>query len=202
MAPARNWQTAVDWDRVATWTADIVAGEFGTIQPVFEAQTGRTPTVILAPAAEQVMVPPLRFLLDYWSALPAAGDLPGYRQIDALDMRPALGYVTLIDVVDGGRDFRYRLYGSVIARISDLDVTGRLMSDFPASAYVVEFALAVTRAALQRRLPIYTERTPALAENTARWQRLLLPLVDDAGDVTRFLAGTVPIGRDGRVIRT
>jgi hypothetical protein len=49
-------------------------------------------------------------------------------------------------------------------------------------------------------LPIYTERTPTSAERTTRWQRLALPLVDDTGAVMRFLAGTVPIDRDGRVI--
>jgi hypothetical protein len=145
--------------------------------------------------------PQLRFLRDHWSRLADGGAPPHYRQIDPLAMRPALGYVMLLDAVEGGRDFRYRLYGSLIARVSNLDMTGRLLSDHTASPYVTELGLAVNRAALQRRLPIYTERTPAAAERTIRWQRLALPLVDDAGTVTRLLAGTVPVARDGRIIR-
>jgi hypothetical protein len=115
-------------------------------------------------------------------------------------MRPALGYVLLADIVEGGRDFRYRLYGSITARVSDVEMTGRLMSEFPASSYVMEFTLATTRAARQRREPLYTERTPAAAERTTRWQRLMLPYVDDTGAITRILIGTVPIAGDGRVI--
>ena len=190
----------LDRARITSWAAQIAADEFGTIEAVFYAHTRQRPTVVWAPSAEQINTPQLRFLHDYWSALAANGTLPNRRKIDPLAMRPALGYVMLIDVVEGGLDFRYRLYGSIIARVSELDMTGRLMSAHPASAYVTEFALAVTRAAVQRRLPIYSERTPALAAKTVRWQRLALPLIDDAGEVTRFLAASVPIGRDGRVI--
>jgi hypothetical protein len=190
----------LDWARVASWAAQIAADDFGAIQAVFYAHTRQRPTVLWAPSTEQINTPQLRFLRDYWSALAADGTLPNRKQIDPFAMRPALGYVMLIDVVEGGLDFRYRLYGSIIARVSQLDMTGRLMSAHPASAYVTEFALAANRAAVQRRLPIYTERTPALAAKTTRWERLALPLVDDAGEVTRFLAGSVPIARDGRVI--
>jgi hypothetical protein len=189
----------LDWDRVARWTSQVAAGEFGDIGATFETNTGQPPTVIWSPVAEDIAAPQLRFLLDYWSTL-ADGALPNLRQIDPFAMRPALGYVMLIDVVESGRDFRYRLYGSIIAGVSNLDMTGRLMSDHSASAYVTEFALAVNRAVGRRRLPIYTERTPTSAERTTRWQRLALPLVDDAGAVMRLLAGTVPIDRDGRVI--
>lgn len=190
----------IDWERVARWSGQIAAGELGDIRAVFAARTGQPPTLIWSPAAERVTAPQLRFLLDHWSTLADGGTPPNYRQIDPSAMRPALGYVMLLDAVDGGRDFRYRLYGSLIARASDLDMTGRLLSDHPASSYVTEFGLAVYRAALQRPRPIYTERTPAAAERTTRWQRLALPLVDDAGRVTRLLAGTVPVARDGRVI--
>jgi hypothetical protein len=126
--------------------------------------------------------------------------LPHRRRVDPAAMRPALGYVMLLDVLDGGRDFRFRLYGSIIARVSHLDMTSRLMSEHPASTYVNEFGVAVNRAIVQRRLPLYTERTPALAEQTTRWQRIALPLADESGAVTRLLAGTVPLTRDGRVL--
>lgn len=198
--PPGQCRPALDWTRVESWAAQIAANDFGAIEAVFYAHTRQRPTVVWAPSAEQISAPQLRFLLDYWSTLAANGALPTRRQIDPFAIRPALGYVMLIDVVEGGRDFRYRLYGSIIAWVSELDMTGRLMSAHPASIYVTEFALAANRAAVQRRLPIYTERTPALAAKTTRWQRLALPLIDDAGEVTCFLAAAAPIARDGRVI--
>jgi hypothetical protein len=189
-----------DWARVDRWAQQICAGAYTDVERVFLAQTEQKPTIVWSPTAESIAAPQLRFLLQYWTGLAPDGAVPNRRRIDPLAMRPALGYVMLIDIVDRGRDFRYRLYGSTIALISQLDMTGRLMSEHPASTYVNEFGLAANRAVLSRRLPLYTERTPALAERTTRWQRIAMPLADDSGEITRLLAGTVPIARDGRII--
>ena len=82
----------------------------------------------------------------------------------------------LLDLVEGGRDFRYRLYGSMIASISGFDMTGKLLSEHPASPYVAEFALASYRAAVQRREPVFRERHPVGAPYSsaaqARWMRV------------------------------
>lgn len=198
--PATSAKPPCDWERVESWTRHIAVGDFAAVDAVFITHTGHAPTIVWEPAAETITAGQLRFLLQYWSSLMAGGRLPQQRQIDPLAMRPALGYVMLIDVVDGGHDFRYRLYGSTIAQISQLDMTGRLMSEHPASTYVNEFGLAANRAIVRRRLPLYTERTPALAERTTRWQRLALPFTDDTGAVTRLLVGTVPVARDGSVL--
>jgi len=144
---------------------------------------------------------PLRFLAQFWSALTRDGELPHHDKIDPLALQPALGYLMLLDVIEGGMDFRYRLYGSTIANISGFDLTGRLMSEHPASTYVVEFNLAVTRAALRRRTPLYTTRNPLGAQDTKTWPRLALPFSDRDGAVARFLVGTVAIGADGRLVR-
>ncbi|MGH7123858.1 MAG: hypothetical protein ACREFI_05760, partial [Stellaceae bacterium] len=101
---------------------------------------------------------------------------------------------------DNGRNFRYRLYGSIVAQVSGFDMTGKLLSAHPASAYVTEFSIASACASLGQARPLYTERQPARAEKTMRWPRLLLPLRDDSGEATRLLVGSVPIGRGGRVV--
>ncbi len=113
-------------------------------------------------------------------------------------MKPALGYVMLVDLVRGGEDFRYRLYGSRVAAISGFDVTGRLVSEHPASAYIIEFTLALYRAALRRRLPVFSAHGPPATLHTAAWHRLVLPLADATGEVMRFLVGIVPIAYNGR----
>lgn len=107
----------------------------------------------------------------------------------------------LLDLVDDGRDFRYRLYGSMVASVSGFDMTGKLLSEHPASPYVTEFALAGYRAAVQRREPLYSERHLVGTALATRWQRIALPLIGDDGTVVRLLAGTAPLGRDGRTLR-
>jgi hypothetical protein len=108
----------------------------------------------------------------------------------------------LMDTVEGGRDFRYRLFGSIIASHSGFDMTGKLLSEHRSSPYVIEFGIAASRAAVQRRKPLYSARSPLGAVQTVSWQRIALPLVDDSRAVVRLLAGTAPIARDGRIIRT
>jgi hypothetical protein len=191
---------SIDWDRVERWSAEIAAGDLRSIDQAFEAHNVTAPRVQWRPTPEQLTTAPLRFLAEYWEGLRQQERLPHHRQVDALAMRPALGYIMLVDVVDRGRDFRYRLYGSIVARVSGVDLTGHLTSTHHASIYVTEFALASYRACWRLRTPLYTERTPALAERTTLWQRLALPLVDDTGEVVRFLVGSVPLSRDGRIL--
>jgi hypothetical protein len=193
---------ALDWQRADQWTVDILAGDMTAIEAVFIENGAQPPSLAWNPSAGQAGAPAMRFLMDYWRDNAPAGTLPHLKQIDPAELRPALGYLMLLDAVDGGRDYRYRLYGSIVASVSGFDMTGKLLSEHPASAYVTEFAIASYRAALRRRAPVYTERSPVGAVQAIRWQRIALPLVDDSGAAVRFLAGTAPINRDGQALRT
>jgi hypothetical protein len=192
--------TTLDWDRITRWTADIVADDITAITAIFAEHGATAPGVAWNPAAEQFDAA-LRFLTTYWRGLAGPDALPHLKQIDPLALRPALGYVMLLDLVENGRDFRYRLYGSMVASVSGFDMTGKLLSEHPASPYVTEFALAGYRAAVQRREPIYTERHPVGAIHATRWQRVAMPLVGDDGTISRILAGTAPLTSDGRTLR-
>jgi hypothetical protein len=126
--------------------------------------------------------------------------MPLTREIDALDMRPALGYVSLLDVIEKGRDFRYRVFGSAIAAVAGFDMTGRNASALKAGAEAVAFALALFRAVVERREPLLTEHGPPSTVNSVAWHSLILPLGDGSGAVTRLLSGAVPVARDGRAL--
>jgi hypothetical protein len=197
----RITDTTLDWDRIARWTADIVAGDITAITATFAGYGAAAPGMAWNPPAAQFDAAALRFLTTYWRGLAGPDTLPHLKQIDPLALRPALGYVMLLDLVENGRDFRYRVYGSIVASVSGFDMTGKLLSEHPASPYVTEFALAGYRAAVQRREPVYTERHPVGAVHTTRWQRVALPLVGDDGTVARILAGTAPLASDGRTLR-
>lgn len=171
------------------------------IDEVFVENGAGAPLVIWKPNLEQMRSEPPRHVLAHWSSLAGGSRLPGHQQVSPIDLRPALGYVLLLDVLEGGEDFRYRLFGSAIGSVSGFDLTGKLLSEHPASAYVTEFSLAVGRAAIRRRQPIYTVRRPVGAQDTSLWERLVLPLVDEADSVTRLMVVATPLGRDGKLIR-
>lgn len=191
----------VDWTRIAAWTEAAAAGDLQAISPIFMSHGAGAPLLVWNPAPDQMATEPLRHLLGHWRSLADGARLPGAAQVDPFDLRPALGYVMLLDVLAGGEDFRYRLYGSAISSVSGFDMTGRVVSELPASPYVREFSIAVGRAAVRRREPVYTARHPVGAEDTNVWERLALPLGDADGRVVRLLVGAAPIGRDGQLIR-
>jgi hypothetical protein len=197
----RITDTTLDWDRIARWTSDVAAGDITAITAIFAAHGAAAPGLAWNPPPEQFDAAALRFLITYWRGLAGPDALPHLKQIDPLALRPALGYVMLLDVVENGRDFRYRLYGSMIASISGFDMTGKLLSEHPAKSYVTEFGLANYRATVKRGEPVYTERHTVGAVQASRWQRIALPLVGDDGAIVRIMAGTAPIARDGRTLR-
>jgi PAS domain len=196
-----NSAKVLNWPRIDEWTSLILADDIAPIAAVFQQHGAGTPEAMRNPSPEQIPpLGPLRFLAMHWQTI-AAGGLPHLREIDPFKLRPALGYLMVLDPIEGGRDFRYRLYGSTIARISNLEMTGRKASEHPASAYVTEFSIAINRAALTAGVPIYTTRRPVGAELTIRWHRLTLPFVDDTGAPARILAGTAAIDAAERMVK-
>ncbi len=191
---------SVDWERVERWKVLLLDDDPGELQEVFRAAGARGPQVRWDPPADALPRPPMRFALDLWHQAAATG-LPTTKFVDPIRLAPALGYLLLVDVVDGGRDFTYRLFGSYISAVSGFDMTGRKLSVHPASPYIREFSMALYRAAMIRREPVWSHYGPAMAVSTAAWERIVLPLVDDEGTVCRFLVAIVPIGLDGAVLK-
>lgn len=191
---------ALDWPRIERWAAEIAAGEIAGLRAVFAGMGARGPSVVWRPEVAALTAQQHRFLLRYWEDLRGTRPMPEAGEIDAMEMRPALGYIILMDPVEGGRDFRYRLFGSIVAAVSDFDMTGQLASSLKASAYVAEFAIAAYRATLSRGEPMLTEHGPPAAVYTATWHRLVLPLGDGQGNVARLLVGMVPMTHDGKPV--
>src|SRR3546814_18026508 len=81
----------------------------------------------------------------------------------------------LLDILDGGADFRYRLYGSRIAERTGFDWTGRLLSEMASNAFTGTFYAAVYRAVMRRRAPILTVSGSTRPVAATPWSRLGLP---------------------------
>lgn len=189
----------LDWARIERWTTQIIAADESEIRTSFDKAA--QPRFAWHPSDAALASDKLHFLMSHWTELKGAGPMPHVRAIDPLKMRPVLGYIMLIEAVDGDRDFRYLVYGSEIASISEGEMTGKLASTLQASQKVVEFGVASYRAAWRRPEPLYTIRTPVGAYRTAEWHRLTLPLAGDDGRVARLIAGSVPLSADGTLVR-
>jgi hypothetical protein len=177
----------------AQLTTDLVAGTTDSAARLFLDNGGRPPVVIWRPRPADLDLPQLAFLLRYWEGLPRQTNAPGphLKLIDPLEMRDALGFVTLIDILDEGTDFLYRVYGTRIAERYGADLTGRRTSETDNGSYAAAFLVAIYRAVLKRAEPVFSEHYPSPRSSTAKWSRVALPLVGDSGRIERFLAGIV-----------
>lgn len=189
----------LDWARIERWTAQIIAGDETDIRAAFDGAA--KPRFAWNPSDAALASDKLRFLMSHWTELRGTDPMPHMRAIDPLNMRPVLGYIMLLEPIDGGRDFRYLVYGSEIAAVSEIEMTGKIASALAASQNVVEFGMAAYRAAWERQAPLYTVRSPLGAYRTAEWHRLTLPLAGDDGRIGRLIAGSVPLSANATLVR-
>jgi hypothetical protein len=170
---------------------ELVAGGQGEIDRLFREMDIRRPHIVWAPKAEDLPAGPQRFLLDFWCARQREGAPPRSATIDALDLKPALGNLMLLEPVDQASDFRYRVYGSNIVEYSRVEMTGRTVWDIPAP-WAAAYFVATYRAACERIEPLYARHFARLDGQATAWDRLILPFVDADGWVDRLLVGNIP----------
>ncbi len=180
-------QNDFDFSVLNAAAVDLSGGDQRAVDQLFRSGGIHRPKVIWEPSTGDLPRDGLRFLLEHWRGMAKDDALPLVEDLDPIDLRPALGNIMLVDVVDDGRDFRYRLYGSAIALISSGDKTGRSVIDF--EGIPAQFFYVVYRAALIRRCPVYSHHYPSGTNNFRCWHRLTLPLADESGSVVRYLVG-------------
>jgi hypothetical protein len=166
------------------------------IERLFRANQLATPHICWRPDLAALCVDELRYLGQTWSALRQGDDPPCADSIDLSEVEAACDYAMALDVLMKGEDFHYQLYGQRIASVTGFDMTGKLLSSVPTKSALAAFFLASYRAVVLSKSPLLTiHEPPAYA---IQWTRLILPLVDADGAVTRLLAGNIPHDRTPR----
>ncbi len=130
--------------------------------------------------------PRAQALLELWQAKRRDGLLPARRDFAFEDFRPWLGWITLLEVRDGGEDFFFALHGTAAVDRYRFDMTGRKASELPAHW---------SKTIVQGYRDIVRVRQPALSRHRLKdsqfeycWLRLLLPCADDGRNVDRIIA--------------
>jgi hypothetical protein len=145
-----------------------------------------------SPGPEDFHDPRLLRLLRYWESKCCGAEAPPVAAIDPVEFRFILGWLMIMEPLDGGANFRYRLYGSHIADAFGRDLTDcRIGDSFPA---VASFVIGVYQQILRRKRPILTRHTPPAIIPIQRWERLVLPFLGPDGNVTRILVGAIAHG--------
>jgi hypothetical protein len=133
----------------------------------------------------------LRGLWAYWAGKLRAGSLPARKDISPQQLRPWLGNLLLLDVIDGGRDFQYRLHGAKLVQLFGADLTGRFVSKLPLKN--VDALLEEGREAVSNRNIVYIEDGIVAEKTFIRISKLILPLASDGAAVDMLLVGIYPL---------
>jgi hypothetical protein len=139
----------------------------------------------IMPAKIELSSPLLRRLRDHWTGLlpdgARASAIPPVRALDPIEIRWALGAISLVDVAGAPPDcaFRYALDGSWQVERYGVDMTGKSLDEFPepeTRALIRASYLEVVAA----RAPFARRRDLMLDGRHRRYEALLLPFGTDA----------------------
>lgn len=72
--------------------------------------------------------PDVVFMLEYWNIKRGARPMPDRCDISPTDFGRLLPYIGITEVLDGGSDFRFRLFGGEISAMTGIDRTGEAFS--------------------------------------------------------------------------
>jgi hypothetical protein len=124
-------------------------------------------------------------LYAYWLDRAAGRPMLSRADIDVFEMKRWLGYLMLVEVIEGGADFRYRLYGSNVALLFGRDLTGQTTGSL--SVHARDVVAAEYRKVVETRQPHYVRHRRSLVRGKGEIAKLILPL-GDGRDVHMLLA--------------
>ncbi|NER81305.1 MAG: PAS domain-containing protein [Leptolyngbya sp. SIO1D8] len=177
----------------AALAEELSAGRTELTAKSFHDDDAPPPVILFDPTGEAIAQPVLQQLDAYWRALGGRSGAPApLAAFDPLEVTGCLPYVMMLDVLDGGADYRYRVYGREVSGRFGRDMTGRTLSEMPVKPRIIAFFQAVYRASLARRESILTEHAPPPSVSVTSWRRLILPLANADGEVIRFAVGNIP----------
>ncbi len=127
----------------------------------------------------------LRALWRFWLDLRGSRRAPRADEVTPFELRPWLGSIALVEAIPGD-DFRYRLYGSVIAEAFGFDLTGRTASE--CIPLIGPLPLEEYRRVVASGQPEAIARSSPARRDWLRMDKLSLPLAaTDGGPLTRIL---------------
>lgn len=135
--------------------------------------------------------PIIQGLMAFWDQARGARAMPSKSDIDPVRLGARLlPHILLVEIVDGGARFRYRLCGSANTDAAGIDLKGRHVDELNPDPDYIRYMTGLYRRSLETRRPVYSEsRYLALKSDSARdARRLVCPLAEDGGPVDRFVS--------------
>jgi len=136
-------------------------------------------------------------LYHYWQGKRGGRAFPDRGDISPSEFSRLLPHITIVEVLEGGRDFRFRLYGSAMAAMTGHDRTGEYFSKLEAapgakisSEETRRYWMDYGRQVLEAQGPVFT-KAPLIpgAGERIMLHSAVLPLTAGGTEIGQVLAG-------------
>jgi len=134
-------------------------------------------------------------LLGYWRGKAGERQMPMPAEIEPLDFKFILGYVTLVDVELQPRRYFFRLDGSILASLSGMDYTGKYLDQLGMPEYC-DFVAATYDKVVDAVAPYAYRKRGAFDKVSFSEETVILPLGQEER-VQRLMVAVIPGGRPG-----
>src|SRR5512135_3843326 len=130
--------------------------------------------------------PACAFLMQYWQQKRGERAMPARADISPAQLKDYLGWVMILDVLPGARDFRYRLIGTLVTQYFSSDSTGKtVMEAFaPNGEAVGKSVNSIFRKVARDKVVMRTAGNANwLSEGMEEFEAIYLPLSDNGENV-------------------
>ena len=133
----------------------------------------------------------LRRLVAHWHRIRGDRRMPARADLDPLDVRFAIGHISLIDVHRDPLRFYFRLDGTKQVELFGIDCTRRYLDDAMPPDHVA-MANASFRDVVKHGEPRYHRRQIVFHERLIDYEVVILPFSNDGERVDLLMTGIVP----------
>ena len=140
---------------------------------------------------EKLAASPLRELHCYWSKRRDGRSMPARADIDIALIPTLLQYVFLVDVIEDGRDFRFRLAGTHFRETTGQAVTGQLIAEVFPQQFGDEVRRIWSKVVEERRPVLGRGNLWITGREYVKWEGTVLPLASDDCAINMLLGGVV-----------
>ncbi|HUO97863.1 MAG TPA: PAS domain-containing protein [Rhizomicrobium sp.] len=106
-------------------------------------------------ALDELTCQPLRAGVAYWDSIRRDRPFPERRDLKPRDLAGIVSHMSLLKVIDGGRDFEHRIIGDAMVRSFFVPVQSRRFSDIARDApELIAFCLPLFRQAVTTGAPV------------------------------------------------
>ena len=134
--------------------------------------------------------PVLRDLHAYWNSRRGERPMPARVDIDVVEIPTLLPYVFLVDVLEGPRDFRFRLAGTHFRETTEQEVTGKRIAEVFPEQFGDEVRRIWSKAVEERRPLLGHGNLWIAGREYVKWEGAVMPLACDR-TVNMLLGGVV-----------